>query len=45
LKYIPRSVAMANAPDGVRKFARFVTDSNDDSGIYTYLAKIGVIEK
>lgn len=45
LKYIPRSVAMANAPDGVRKFARFVTDSNDDSGIYTYLKKIGVIEK
>ena len=45
LRYIPRSVAMANAPDGVRKFARFVTDSNDDSGIYTYLAKIGLIEK
>ena len=45
LKYIPRSVAMANAPDGVRKYARFITDSNDDSGIYTYLLKIGVIEK
>lgn len=45
LKYIPRSVAMANAPDGVRKYARFVTDSNDDSGIYTYLVKIGVIEQ
>ena len=43
LKYIPRSVAMANAPDGVRKYARFITDSNDDSGIYTYLKKIQVI--
>lgn len=43
LKYIPRSVAMANAPDGVRKYARFITDSNDDSGIYTYLKKISVI--
>lgn len=43
LKYIPRSVAMANAPDGVRKYARFITDSNEDSGIYTYLKKINVI--
>ena len=43
LKYIPRSVARANAPDGVRKHARFITDSNDDSGIYTYLKKIEVI--
>ncbi|MBR6013948.1 MAG: HAD family phosphatase [Selenomonadaceae bacterium] len=43
LKYIPRSVAMANAPDGVKKYARFITDSNDDSGIYTYLKKIEII--
>ena len=45
LELIPQSVAMANAPDDVKKLATAVTDSNEDSGIYTYLVKIGVIEK
>ena len=43
LEYIPRSVAMKNAPDKVKQIAREVTDSNADSGIYTYLVKAGVI--
>ena len=43
LEYIPQSVAMDNAPDDIKKIAAAVTDSNDDSGIYTYLKKIGVI--
>lgn len=44
LQLIPQSVAMANAPDAVKKLAAAVTDSNEEGGIYTYLAKIGVIE-
>ena len=43
LSMIPQSVAMANAPDDVKKLAAAVTDSNEVGGIYTYLAKIGVI--
>ena len=44
LQLIPQSVAMANAPDAVKKLAAAVTDSNEDGGIYNYLAKIGVIK-
>ena len=44
LELIPQSVAMANAPDSVKKLAAAVTDSNEDSGIYNYLVKAGVIE-
>lgn len=44
LGYIPQSVAMANAPDDVKKLAAAVTDSNEVGGIYTYLAKIGIIK-
>ncbi len=43
LKLIPQSVAMGNAPDAVKKMAAAVTDTNEAGGIYTYLAKIGVI--
>ena len=43
LQYIPRSVAMKNAPDKVKALAQAVTDSNEDSGIYTYLVKHGII--
>ena len=43
LELIPQSVVMANAPAPVKKLAAAVTDSNEDSGIYTYLVKIGVI--
>jgi len=45
LKYIPRSVAMGNAPEEVKKIASAVTDSNEDSGIYTYLVRAGIIEE
>ena len=45
LKLVPQSVVMANAPDAVKKLAAAVTDSNEDSGIYTYLVKVGVIDK
>ena len=44
LKLIPQSVVMANAPDAIKKLAAAVTDSNEQSGIYTYLVKVGVIE-
>lgn len=44
LELIPQSVAMANAPEAVKKLAAAVTDSNENGGIYTYLVKIGVIE-
>ena len=44
LELIPQSVAMANAPDAVKKLAAHVTDSNADAGIYTYLVKAGVID-
>ena len=43
LKLIPQSVAMGNAPAEIKKIASAVTDSNEDSGIYTYLEKIGLI--
>ncbi|MBQ6976925.1 MAG: HAD family phosphatase [Selenomonadaceae bacterium] len=43
LQYIPCSVAMKNAPDKVKQIAREVTDSNADSGIYTYLVKNKII--
>ncbi|MBE8954150.1 MAG: HAD family phosphatase [Quinella sp. 2Q5] len=44
LKLIPRSVVMANAPDAVKKLAAAVTDSNEASGIYTYLVKANIID-
>lgn len=43
LQYIPQSVAMKNAPAEIQKIASAVTDSNEDSGIYTYLKKINLI--
>ena len=43
LELVPQSVAMANAPEDVKKLAAAVTDSNEDGGIYTYLVKAGVI--
>ena len=43
LGLIPQSVAMANAPDEVKKLAAAVTDSNEVGGIYNYLVKQGII--
>ena len=45
LELVPQSVAMGNAPAAVKKLAAAVTDTNEDSGIYTYLVKAGVIEE
>ena len=45
LKYIPQSVAMGNAPEDIKKIAFAVTDSNEDSGIYTYLKKIRLVDE
>lgn len=44
LQYIPQSVAMKNAPPEIQKIASAVTDSNENSGIYTYLKKIGLLK-
>ena len=43
LEYIPRSVAMGNSPDAIKKIASTVTDTNEESGIYTYLVKERII--
>lgn len=43
LELVPQSVAMGNAPEAVKKIAAAVTDTNEVGGIYTYLAKVGVI--
>jgi Cof subfamily protein (haloacid dehalogenase superfamily) len=43
LELIPHSVAMNNAPDDIKKTAHAVTESNNNSGIYTYLNKLGLI--
>ena len=43
-KYVGRGVAMDNAPEPIKEFVCDVTDSNDDSGIYSYLVKNGVID-
>ena len=40
---VGRGIAMDNAPDPVKDMVQDVTDSNDDSGIYSYLVKTGII--
>ena len=44
LQLIPNSVAMANAPDDIKKIAHDVTDSNNNSGIYSYLVNAALIK-
>lgn len=44
LELVPRSVAMGNAPEEVQKIAYEVTGTNNEGGIYTYLANIGLIQ-
>ena len=39
LKFVGCGVAMGNAPDDVKQIANAVTDSNQDNGIYNFLAK------
>ena len=43
-KYVECGVAMANAPEPIKKIAKFVTDSNENSGIYTYLLKNNIVK-
>lgn len=38
LKYIGCGVAMGNAPDDVKKIAKEITTSNEEDGIYNFLA-------
>ena len=42
-KFVGKAVVMGNAPDPVKKYANEVTASNEDSGIYQYLVKSGII--
>ncbi len=39
LKFVGCGVAMGNAPDDVKKIADKITTSNEDDGIYNFLAK------
>ena len=39
LKFVGCGVAMGNAPEAVKKFADEITTSNEDDGIYNFLAK------
>lgn len=43
LQFVGCGVVMDNAPDGVKKFADALTDSNEDDGIYNYLFKKNLI--
>jgi hypothetical protein len=43
LQLIPHSIAMGNSPDDIKKIAHAVTDSNNNSGIFTYLNNLGII--
>ncbi|MBR2179877.1 MAG: HAD family hydrolase [Selenomonadaceae bacterium] len=42
-KLVGTAVVMGNAPEPVKQYANEVTTSNEDSGIYQYLIKHGVI--
>ena len=42
-RYVGRGVAMNNAPEPIKEMVHDVTDSNNDSGIYSYLVKEGII--
>ena len=43
LKFVGCGVAMENAPDDVKKIADKITTSNEDDGIYNFLAKENLI--
>ena len=44
LEFVGCGVAMNNAPEGVKKFADDITDSNENDGIYNYLVKKNLIK-
>ena len=43
-KLVGKAIVMGNAPEPVKKFATEITLSNEDSGIYAYLAKNKIID-
>lgn len=42
-KYVGCGIAMNNAPAPIKEMVNDITDSNEDSGIYSYLVKKGII--
>ena len=44
IKFVGYGIVVNNAPDYVKKIAKDVTDSNNESGIYKYLVKNNIIE-
>ena len=44
LKFVGCSIAMGNAPEDVKNFAKYVTDSNENDGIYNFLFKNNLIQ-
>ena len=42
-KYVGCGVAMGNSPEPIKKIVNEITDTNEDSGIYTYLRKKKII--
>lgn len=43
LKFVGTGVVMQNAPEDIKAKAKYITKSNDEDGIYTYLKKISLI--
>ena len=44
IKFVAYGIVVNNAPDYVKKIAKNVTDSNNESGIYKYLVKNNIID-
>jgi Cof subfamily protein (haloacid dehalogenase superfamily) len=44
IKVVGCGVIMGNAPDYIKKIGNEITDSNNDSGIYSYLIKKNIIQ-
>ena len=43
LNFVGRGVVMQNAPEEIRKEAKYITKSNNEDGIYEYLKQINMI--
>ena len=44
IKVVGCGVIMGNAPDYIKTIGNEITDSNNDSGIYSYLIKKNIIQ-
>lgn len=44
VEYAKYGVAMGNAQDGVKEVAVYITDDNDNEGIYKALKHFGLVE-